>query len=233
MNEERNSFTFYLSFEKAIAKLDDKNQLSVYRSISRYSLFGEVPEVDGLAAIAWELIKPILDKSRVRSENGKKAKGVPKPNLIGNKNAENEAKTKLNEANSKQNEAKTKQDRDRDRDRDKDRDRKEDKSSFEIDIDVSASADKNRSDKPTRFVPPTLNEVQDYILKSGYSVDADRFVDFYEAKGWMIGKNKMKDWKAAVRTWQREQKKLKPDEIGMVLKDNSIDKFEKDRNNLW
>ena len=220
MNEERNSFTFYLSFEKAIAKLDDKNQLSVYRSISRYSLFGEVPEVDGLAAIAWELIKPILDKSRIRSENGRKARGVPKPNLIGNKNAKNEA-------NSKPNEAKTKQDRDRDRDR------KEDKSSFEIDTDMSASADKKGSEKPTRFVPPTLNEVQDYILKNGYSVEAERFVDFYEAKGWMIGKNKMKDWKAAVRTWQREQKKQKPDEIGMVLRDNSIDKFEKDRNNLW
>ena len=229
MMEERNSFTFYLSFEKAIAKLDDKNQLSVYRSISRYSLFGENPEVDGLAAIAWELIKPILDKSRVRSENGRKAKGVPKPNLVGNKNAKNEAKTKLNEAESKQ-----------DRDRERDRDRKEDKSSFEIDVDMSASADKKTgsekprgADKPTRFVPPTLNEVQDFILKNGYSVDADRFIDFYGAKGWMIGKNKMKDWKAAVRNWQRGQKAKRPDEVGMVLRDNSIDKFEKDRKNLW
>ena len=221
MTEERNSFTFYLSFEKAISRLDDKNQLSVYRSISRYSLFGESPEVDGLAAIAWELIKPILDKSRVRSENGKKAKGVPKPNLVGNKNAKNEAKTKLNEAESKQ-------------DRDRDRDRKEDKSSFEIDVDMSASADKKTgSDKPTRFVPPTLNEVQDFILKNGYSVDADRFMDFYKAKGWMIGKNKMKDWKAAVRNWQRGQKAKRPDEVGIVLRDNSIDKFEKDRKHLW
>ena len=219
MIEERNSFTFYLSFEKAISRLDDKNQLSVYRSISRYSLFGENPEVDGLAAIAWELIKPILDKSRVRSENGKKAKGVPKPNLVGNKNAKNKAKTKLNEAESKQ---------------DRDRDRKEDKSSFEIDVDMSASADKKTgSDKPTRFVPPTLNEVQDFILKNGYSVNADRFMDFYEAKGWMIGKNKMKDWKAAVRNWQRGQKAKRPDEVGIVLRDNSIDKFEKDRKNLW
>ena len=35
-------------------------------------------------------------------------------------------------------------------------------------------------------------------------MDADRFVDFYESKGWMVGKNKMKDWRAAVRTWERE-----------------------------
>lgn len=99
---------------------------------------------------------------------------------------------------------------------------------------MSASADKKTgSDKPTRFVPPTLNEVQDFILKNGYSVDADRFMDFYEAKGWMIGKNKMKDWKAAVRNWQRGQKAKRPDEVGIVLRDNSIDKFEKDRKNLW
>ena len=126
------------------------------------------------------------------------------------------------------------------RNRDRDRNRKEDKSSFEIDVDMSASADKKTgtdkprgSDKPTRFVPPTLNEVQDFILKNGYSVDADRFMDFYEAKGWMIGKNKMKDWKAAVRNWQRGQKAKRPDEVGIVLRDNSIDKFEKDRKNLW
>lgn len=117
---ERSSFTFYLSFEKAISRLDDNNQLIVYRAISRYSLFGEIPQVDGFAAIAWELIKPILDKSRIRSINGAKAKGKSKPNLIGNQNAvsKNEAKSKLNQS---KNEAKSKQDRDRDRDKDRDK----------------------------------------------------------------------------------------------------------------
>ena len=97
---ERSSFTFYLSFEKAISKLDDNNQLIVYRAISRYSLFGEIPQVDGFAAIAWELIKPILDKSRIRSINGAKAKGKSKPNLVGNQNAvsKDEAKTKLKQS---------------------------------------------------------------------------------------------------------------------------------------
>lgn len=57
--------------------------------------------------------------------------------------------------------------------------------------------------KRTAFVPPTLEEVKAYILEKGYAVDADRFIDFYESKGWMIGNNKMKDWKAAVRTWSR------------------------------
>ena len=61
--------------------------------------------------------------------------------------------------------------------------------------------------KRTAFVAPSLQEVKDYISEKGYTVDAQRFIDFYEAKGWMIGKNKMKDWRAAVRTWAR-----RPDE---------------------
>lgn len=52
------------------------------------------------------------------------------------------------------------------------------------------------------FQPPEQKEVQDYITAQGWDVDADRFVAFYESKGWMIGKNKMKNWKAAVKTWQ-------------------------------
>lgn len=209
---ERSSFTFYLSFEKAISRLDDNNQLIVYRAISRYSLFGEIPQVDGFAAIAWELIKPILDKSRIRSINGTKAKGKSKPNLVGNQNAvsKNEAKTKQKQSKNK---AKTKQDRDRDRDKDR------------INIETKVS---NGADKSTRFVPPTLTEVQDYIQKNSYSVDASTFIDFYTSKGWMVGSNKMKDWKAAVRTWQRKQKSSgNSSDIGVVLKDNSPDKYKK------
>lgn len=204
---ERSSFTFYLSFEKAISKLDDNNQLIVYRAISRYSLFGEIPQVDGFAAIAWELIKPILDKSRIRSINGAKAKGKSKPNLVGNQNAvsKDEAKTKLKQSKNK---AKTKRDRDRDR------------------INIEDKSSNNGADKSTRFVPPTLTEVQDYIQKNSYSVDALTFIDFYTSKGWMVGSNKMKDWKAAVRTWQRKQKSTgNTSDIGVILKDNSTEKY--------
>lgn len=59
-----------------------------------------------------------------------------------------------------------------------------------------------------RFVPPTVDEVRAYCQERGNMVDPQRFVDYYSSNGWMVGKNKMKDWKAAVRTWeQREQPK--------------------------
>lgn len=54
-----------------------------------------------------------------------------------------------------------------------------------------------------RFTPPTLEEVKAYCLERGNQVDAEQFIDFYQSKDWMVGKNKMKDWKACVRTWEK------------------------------
>lgn len=57
-----------------------------------------------------------------------------------------------------------------------------------------------------RFSPPTLEEVKAYCQERKNHVDADRFVDFYASKGWKVGNQPMKDWKAAVRTWERGEK---------------------------
>ena len=57
-----------------------------------------------------------------------------------------------------------------------------------------------------RFTPPTLDEVTDYCNLKGAGIDPQYFCDFYQSKNWMVGKNKMKDWKAAVRTWMRKDR---------------------------
>ena len=62
----------------------------------------------------------------------------------------------------------------------------------------------------TIFKPPTIQEVRDYCEQRGNSIDAEYFVDFYTSKNWMVGKNKMKDWKACVRTWERNSKQENP-----------------------
>lgn len=56
------------------------------------------------------------------------------------------------------------------------------------------------------FVPPTLEQVAAYCEERGNTVNPEAFVSFYESKGWMVGKNRMKDWKAAVRTWEQKEK---------------------------
>lgn len=57
-----------------------------------------------------------------------------------------------------------------------------------------------------KFTPPTVPEVEDYCFTSGHKVDAYAFVDFYSSKGWMVGRAKMRDWRAAVRNWERNEK---------------------------
>lgn len=61
-----------------------------------------------------------------------------------------------------------------------------------------------------RFTPPSHAEVQEYCTENGYHVDVDAFIDFYQMKDWMVGKNKMKDWKAAVRNWHRRDGEKTP-----------------------
>ena len=81
----------------------------------------------------------------------------------------------------------------------------------------------NTTNKGTRFTPPSVDEVSDYCNQRNNSVDAETFIDFYQAKGWMVGKNKMKDWKACVRTWETNRKqRSKPRKEG-TIKDRTIE----------
>ena len=72
----------------------------------------------------------------------------------------------------------------------------------------SLGEDKEEAAPPTRkrFTPPTVDEVRAYCQDRQNGVDPQRFVDYYSSNGWMVGKNKMKDWKAAVRTWEQKEK---------------------------
>lgn len=70
------------------------------------------------------------------------------------------------------------------------------------------------------FTPPSVEDVRAYCSDRGNDIDPETFVDFYQSRGWLIGKNKMKDWKAAVRTWEKRQKP-KTDKY----KDNWTDKI--------
>ena len=63
------------------------------------------------------------------------------------------------------------------------------------------------SNKKAFFKKPTFDEVNNYCLERNNNIDAEAFIDFYESKNFMIGKNKMKDWKAAVRTWEKREAK--------------------------
>lgn len=63
------------------------------------------------------------------------------------------------------------------------------------------------SNKKAFFKKPTLDEVKNYCILRKNNIEAEAFIDFYESKDWLIGKNKMKNWKACVRTWESREKK--------------------------
>jgi len=89
--------------------------------------------------------------------------------------------------------------------------RKEEKSKVEKSK-VEHRKGKKGADKPpasSHFVPPTLEEVTAYIKEKGYqAADPRAFLDFYTSKGWMVGKNKMTNWRAAVSGWDRRQRQF-------------------------
>mgnify|MGYP004633269871 FL=1 len=90
-----------------------------------------------------------------------------------------------------------------------------------------ASLGEVRAEKPaqsakppahTRFSPPSAEEIEAYCEEKGFCIDAERFVDYYASIGWRVGKNPMKDWRAAVRTWvKKDTPKPEPENCGYVL----------------
>lgn len=73
---------------------------------------------------------------------------------------------------------------------------------LEIEIEKDSSA-KSTTTKRKRFEKPTIFDVEQYCIERNNNVDPQHFIDYYESNGWKVGKNSMKDWKAAVRTWER------------------------------
>lgn len=63
-----------------------------------------------------------------------------------------------------------------------------------------------------KFIKPSLEEVKQYCLDRHNNISAEKFIDYYEANGWRVGHNPMKDWKAAVRIWERKEKENSPPE---------------------
>lgn len=80
---------------------------------------------------------------------------------------------------------------------------------IEIEKEIHSSA-KSTTTKRKRFEKPTLSQITQYCLERNNNVNAEQFYDYYESNGWKVGKNSMKDWKAAVRTWEKNNYNRKP-----------------------
>lgn len=178
---------FYRSFASAIKKLPEEFQLTALWAIIDYGLDGKEPSDNGIAEAIFSMAKPQIDANNKRYNNGLKGGRL--------KQGENKTEPNSNQKEPNNNQTKTKQSFSETKLEPNEKEKEN--------VNVK---DKEKEIKRKRFTPPTTQEVEEYCLEKGYTVDADRFIDFYESKGWMIGKNQMKDWKAAVRNWNRGQR---------------------------
>ena len=174
---KRDSMVFYRSFYEAIVNLPDVELAQAFRAIAEYGLNGIETECSGTARVALMMAKPQIDKNNMRYANGCKG-GRPTENLKPNNN---QTKPSDNQTITKP------------------------KPNVNDNVNDIKKKDTKVSKEKAHFVPPTLENVIGYCQENGLKIDAQRFIDFYESKGWMIGKNKMKDWKAAVRNWSRQE----------------------------
>ena len=196
---ERKQFTFYRSYLDAIIRLPKKEQGAILLAICQYALNESEPT--GLSPIAetvFTLVRPTLDAGRRKANAGEAG---------GKTEAKQKQTASKTEAKQKQTASKT--------EAKQKQTAREKEGEVEIEVEIEKENEcyrektPNGVEKKQRFVPPTVEQVAEYCLKRGNKVDPQRWHDHYSAKGWVVGKSPMKDWKAAVRTWeQRDAERL-------------------------
>lgn len=207
MTSNKNSFVFYETFESVIEELPEEMQLKFYKYITQYGLHGIEPEVTGIEKAIWTQIQFAIDQAQNRRkraiENGNKG---GRPNKTETKNNPNE--TQKNQTITENNPDIT------------ENNRSITQAKPNNNLNVNANANDNVNDnvkskgtscevpssKSSRFIPPTLAEVEAYCFTRNNSVNAQQFIDFYSSKNWYVGKNKMTDWRASVRLWESRSK---------------------------
>lgn len=181
-----NSFVFYQSFHSALRNLDAETYKQAMEVICEYAFTGETPECDGVVALAFELIKPQIDANAKRRENGKKG---GRPKQTKEEPNQNQTVTKPKPKETKSEPSKT---------------TPEPNENVNVNVNDNVKEKENKKKSAPRFSPPTVAQVKKFCDDHGYHLDAQRFVDYYTSNGWMVGRNKMKDWQAAARNWAKK-----------------------------
>lgn len=229
---QRTSFTFHEEWRSAIQELPTTIRVEIYDAIIEYGLSGTIPTgMKPMVKIAFGFIKESIDKDTARyeaicrrnQENGRKSKGRPKtknnpkkpkiPNGLSDEQAEGtkSPETPIDKGSSEEKPSglfglpqgdsqETKE-----------------APALPLDEEVPPSTplevkppyipQEKTNRKRAKFIKPTIEEVRAYILEKGYDIDAEIFWNFYEANGWVQGRQQkpIVNWKACVTTWKKQR----------------------------
>ena len=172
------SFVFYRSFRDAIEEMTDENKLATLLAICDYALYGVEPDLkDAMSRAVFTVARPSIDTNKDRRANGKLGGRPPKKPMVSD--SENHRFSKMESTETET-----------------------------VSESVSESGAKETDEPPhLRFVPPDVPEVEADCSGRKNGIDPAAFIDYYAARGWKLnGGQTMKDWKAAVRTWERRNK---------------------------
>ena len=230
---KKETFLFYADWLNVIRDLPSEVQLEVYQAIAEYAIYDNLIELKPLAKVAFGFVKQTIDRdtkkyisiSEKRSEAGKRG-GRPLKNNELEESNEKQKKQLLSEKSKKSNCPLN--DNDNVNDNDISFLKKETKSDV-----VISDLENENSESPLetlqapkeqsgggrkRFTIPTPEEVQAYCNERKNGISGQQFCDFYSSKGWKVGSQPMKDWKASVRTWEvKRRETTAPTQVSPIV----------------
>lgn len=187
--EKKNSFVLYTDYRRQFDLLTDAELGQLIRAVMDYVETGQPPDLPAGPQMAFAFISAQIDRDMKKYQE-----------VVEKRRAAGSAGGKQKASNAKQNiaclaNANT---------------CKQTVANLPDNVNDNDNVNEKKKDtkvsKEKSFQPPSVENVREYCQEGGYRVDAECFVNFYESKGWMVGKNRMKDWKAAVRNWARNNR---------------------------
>ena len=183
----KNSFILYTEQKAVIDKLTDEQAGKLIKAIYAHEM-GEEYELDNILDL---VITPFLSSLERNKEKYEKRVETNKKNIAkrwntNNTNGMDAIPNDTNDTNGNDSDS--------------------------VNVNVNEN-DKKENTKRKTFSKPTVEEVKAYCFERKNNVDAEKFCDFYESKGWKVGKEPMKDWKACVRTWEKSSTSKPPGKL--------------------
>lgn len=180
---QKETFIMHADAWRTVQKLSREQRGDLLSALMLYQLGEELPAMDLATELAFTFMASQMDK-----DNEKYAEIVEKRREAGRKSAEkrNTSQQVLTRVNHNDNDNVNDNDND----------------NYKYGV-IIRDADASKTSKRATFKKPTVDEVRKYCQERQNNVDPERFVDYYESNGWKVGRNSMKSWQAAVRTWER------------------------------
>ena len=195
MNKKK-SFIIHIDNFKQWDMLDDVQAGKLIKALFRYAKSGETPEFsDGMTMMAFSFISEQLNRDMEKfQETCQKRSDAARKRWANSANASfAEVRAANNADNENENENESENESENENENE------------------SENESENDARLTNTLTAPTVSEVKEYCAENGLQVDAERFVDYYSANGWIMGRgNQIRDWKAVVRMWARQERQQNP-----------------------